>query len=356
MTNANLPTCVDEITHMQARAAIDMVMSITQPGHRLRLQTDGTERKVADSYKSAIMIATANSSLHAMLSTDTAAGTAGSMRVFEMKMLAQSVHTKAEADEFLRQLEQNYGHIGEVFINFVIRNRAAVEARVHHWIREIDKRCRITSAERFWSAVVAVVLTAGETANALRLLAYPVEPLLNWIVEHQVPYMRGVVNEEYRNPIAILTDYIAEKSGNILVVDKTTTIGANTSGQHIASETAYAVNKPTGALLGHYDLKTGILMLLKQGFKEHCARTGGNAARVLEELHTPRDVDGKGPKRIVIDRNARRTLGAGTEYAKGQTYCFLVNMKHPEIAGVQPVLVASNDGPQQVGAVGRPAG
>jgi hypothetical protein len=129
VTNANLPTGVDEITHLPAREAIDLVMNITQPGHRLRLGTDGAEKAVGDSYKSAIMISTANSSLHSLLSTDNAAGTAGSMRVFEMKMTPQRVHTKAEADEFLRQIKMHHGHIGEAVVQFVVRNRVAVEAR-----------------------------------------------------------------------------------------------------------------------------------------------------------------------------------------------------------------------------------
>lgn len=345
MTNANLPTCVDEITHLPAKDAIDLVMNITQPGHRLRLSTDGAERQVTDGYKSAIMIATANSSLHALLSTDNAAGTAGSMRVFEMKVTAQNVHTKAEADEFLRQLEQNYGHIGEVFASWVVRNRTLVEQRVQHWVRVIDERGRITSAERFWSAVVAAVLTAAEISKALGLLPYDAEALAEWVVAHQIPHMRGVVLEEYRNPVGVLTDFIAQKQGNIVVVDRATSIGANTAGQHVASEQAFAVNQPHGALLGHYDIRTGILVLLKQAFKDHCAMMGASSTRLLEELSTPRAFANQPPRRIVIDRNARRTLGKGTNLAKGQAYCFVVDMNHPEIAGAQPTLVASNDQP-----------
>ncbi len=347
MTNANLPTCVDEITHMLPREAIDLVMNITQPGHRLRLQTDGSERHSGDGYKSAIMIATANSSLHSLLSTDNAAGTAGSVRVFEMRMQAQHVHTKAEADEFLRQIEENHGHIAEAFVAWVIRNRAVVEQRVQHWVRVIDERGKMSSAERFWSAVVAAVLTAGEIAGVLGLIKYDIPALLDWVLETQIPHMRGVVNEEYRDPVAVLTDYIAEKHGSIVVLDKTTTIGSNTSGKHVAGESAFALNRPNGALLGHFDLKSGVLILLKQGFKEHCSKVGASMARILEDLSEPTPVNGGPPRRIVIEKNVRRTLGAGTDLAKGQAWCFVVDMKHPEIAGVQPVLAASNDDPQR---------
>ena len=40
--------------------AVDLAMSITQPGHRIRLQTDGVERATVGSYKATIMLTTAH--------------------------------------------------------------------------------------------------------------------------------------------------------------------------------------------------------------------------------------------------------------------------------------------------------
>lgn len=337
VTNGNYPTPVDEITHLPVREAIDMVMNITQPGHRLRLTTDGAERKVAENYKSAIMIATANSSLHALLSTDNAAGTAGSMRVFEMRFVAQVVHTKGEADEFLRQIKLNFGHIGEVFAQFVVTHRVAVEQRVQQLVREIDAEASIQSSERFWSARIAVGIVAGEIATTLGLLPYDVAKIRRWSVQRQIPFMRGVVREEYRDPLAVLTDYIAEKHSNIVIINRATGIGQNTAGQPVVGESAYAENVPHGALLGHYDVKAGVLYILKQGFKDHCNRIGASSSRVLDELNQPRARSSEVPSRVVIDRAIRRTLGGGTSLAKGQSWCFSVDMRHAEISGAVPL-------------------
>lgn len=335
-TNGNLPTCVDEITNMPPKDAVDMVMGITQPGHRLRLTTDGVERKQDDSYKSSIMITTANSSLHAMISTDNASGTAGSMRVFEMRFTAPRVHSKAQADEYLRQLKQHYGHLGEIFAHFVIRNRTAIANRLFRVMEQIDQEANIISAERFWSADIAAVYVTAEICDALKLLPYCPELVRQWAVRDQIPYMRGVVREEYRSPLAVLTDYIAEKHGNIALIDKATSIGANTSGQAVAADSAFALNHPHGALLGHYDMRNGVLALLKQGFKDHCARIGLSASRVLDDLVA---------SKVVLNRNARRTMGAGTTLAKGQAWCFVIDMKHPDISGTVPTLVAQGGTP-----------
>jgi hypothetical protein len=309
---------------------------------------------VADTYKSALMISTANSSLHNLLSIDNAAGTAGSMRVFEMKMLAQRVHTKAEADEFLRQIKLNYGHIGPVFARTVVMNLAAVEHRVQEVVREIDTAAVTTSAERFWSAVIAVVIVAGELANALGLVTYDIARLRRWAIESQIPHMRGVIKEEYRDPLAVLSDYIAEKSGNIIVINKSTGIGVNTAGAPAAVDQAYAVNRPVGALLGHYDQNAGVLYLLKQGFKDHCNRVWASSARIIEELHQLRGGDATTPaRRVVTERSIRRTLGAGTDYAKGQSYVFAIDMKHPDVSGVVPLTAVTNPTPQTSAPAGQ---
>jgi hypothetical protein len=341
-TNANLPTMMDEITHMPVKETQDLVMSITQPGHRVRLNTSGVELKPGGSYKSAIMISTANSSLHSVLSMDNAAGTAGSMRVFEMRFAAQTVHSKAQADEFMRQLEQNCGHIGEQFVAFVVKNREAVERRVQAVIREVDAEANITSGERFWSAYIACVVVAGEIAHALGLLPYDVAKVRNWLIRKQIPYMRGVIKEEYRDPLAVLTDYIAQSHGGILRIDRTGALGANTTGQPTAANSAFSMNTPNGALLGHYDRTAGVLYLLKQGFKDHCNRIGANSTRILDELATPRALSTEAPTRIITEKAVRRTLGAGTELAKGQSWCFAVDMRHQEISGHATLTVLNN--------------
>lgn len=342
MVNGSIPTGVDEITHMPSKDAIDLTMSVSQPGHRLRLGTDGVERSTGSGgTKSAIMLTTANSSLHSLISADTAAGTAGSMRVFEMRFAAPRIHTKAQADDFLRELEQNYGWIGEPFVQFVVRFRAKIEARMQQIEREFDQEAGIISSERYWSATVASALVAGEIAHAIGLLPYDVAAIRSWAAQRQIPYMRGVVREEYRGPLDVLMDYISEKHGSIVVIEKSTGAGVNTISGAQGGARDFASNQISGALLGHYDMASGVLYLLKQGFKDHCSRAGGSSTRILEELHQPRLMADQSQRRIVVDKNTRRTLGAGTILAKGQSWCFVVDMTHPDIAGAAPVLAAS---------------
>lgn len=324
---ANLPVCVDEITHMPIKDAVDLAMSITQPGHRIRLQTDGVERASLGSYKATIMLATANNSLHSTLSFDNSAGTAGSMRVFEIVFKANRVHEKHEADDFLFKLKENYGHIGEQFIMAVMRRRDEVAARVRTVMREIDVAAKIDSSERFWSATAAVVIVAGEIANELGLVPYNVSLLRQWVLEYQIPYMRGVVHDEYSDPLATLADYLETINSNVIVVKK------------MAGNLVNDVRKPVGALLAHYDMEDRMLFVLKKGFKDYCARTGANSAKILHELFEFRD-----GARIVSQKHTRRVLGAGTEFAKAQSWCFAINMDHPAVSGTVDLKIVGGSG------------
>lgn len=330
---ANLPICVDEITHMPIKDAVDLAMSVTQPGHRIRLGTDGVERASLESYKATIMLATANSSLHNMLSTDNTAGTAGSMRVFEINFKRQHVHKKHEADDYWHLLKENFGHIGELFVTNVMGRLEAVKARVRQVMREIDLAAGIQPSERFWSATVAAVIVAGEIAKEMGLLTYDPQALRKWALEVQIPYMRGVVQEEYSDPLTVLSDYLEQINGNIIVMSKA------------QQGNLYAQHVPKGPLLAHYDGHEKLLIVLKKGFKDYCVRTGANSLKILDELSQPRD-----GARIICNKHARRTLGAGTEYAKAQTWCFVINMSHPEVTGAidLEVLAGGNTGGDQV--------
>lgn len=332
-TLANLPICVDEITHMPVKDAIDLVMSVTQPGHRIRLNTEGIERNGSGSYKATIMLATANNSLHGVLSTDNAAGTAGSMRVVEIIFKAHHVHKKHEADAFWHALKQHYGHVGEAFMQYVVTHLDEVSARVRAMMRTIDEAVQTQASERFWSATIATILVAGEIAHELRLLPYDMAAVREWALTVQVPYMRGVVRDEYTNPLGILAEYLEHINGDILVATRMAGHANLTN----------VIKAPRGQLLAHFDTEEKTMWVLKKGFKDYCVRSGANFLKILDDLSIPR-LNAEGvTSRILASKNARKVLGSGTEYAKAQSWCFVINMAHPEITGAVDLALVKPD-------------
>lgn len=324
-TLANLPICVDEITNIPVKDAIDLAMSVTQPGHRIRLNTEGIERSATGSYKATIMLTTANNSLHSLLSTDNASGTAGSMRVVEIQFKRTLVHTKVQADDYIHELMQNYGHIGEQLMLHTMKHQKAVEKMIRAEMRAIDTECNIQPGERFWSSPAATAIAIGRLAATLGLIPYDIDAIRKWYVEMQVPYMRGIVVEEYSTPITALADYLEHINPNILMVQKS---------QNFNGSSVYPMREVRGELLARYDQEDKLMWVAIKPFKDWCIRQGLNHRKVVEELHQARQDDTGAMLRVILNPNIKKVLGAGTEYAKAQSRVFTVNMDHPEVRGV----------------------
>jgi hypothetical protein len=228
------------------------------------------------------------------------------MRVFEIKFKSTTIHTKPEADDFIHELKQNFGHIGPIFMAYVVAHSTHLETRVRDLMREIDEEASIQASERFWSAYAATSICAAEVANELGLLPYDPVAVKGWHLSVQIPTMRGVVNEEYTGPVGILSDYLEQNAGKVLITDD----GVPAKAIH-------------GELLAHYELATGYIAINKGAFKTHCVKIGANSTDVLNTLHT---------SRIVTNKDYKATLGKGTEYAKVQSRWVGFDANHPELS------------------------
>lgn len=330
-TLANLPICVDEITTIGLDEAHNMAMGVSQAEGRKRLNPDGTPQKEIEGEKATIVLTTSNNSLHGLLSTNNSSGTAASMRVFEINFTRQIFHKKWEADDFLHDLKRNFGHLGEIYIQYVTQNYATVLKQVREEMKRIDQEANIQSGERFWSGVAAAIIVTGRIASQLGLIQFDMEALRHWVLTVQIPAMRGVVHEEYSSPIGVLTDYLEMVSGNTLVVQKLK-----------ASGIVNIIKKPTNQLLAHYDYEDKTMWVLRKGFKDYCVKIGANFLKIIDDLHVAK-LDANGARqRVITNKNVKKVLGAGTEFGKAQAWCFIIDLKHPDCLGLPELEVVNN--------------
>lgn len=328
----NLPVCVDEITKMQQKDMVNLVMGVSQPQpKKIRCNNSGELREIPTNIRSTMMLTTANVSLHAVLSGDDASGTAGSMRVLEIMLPKIPHYEKSIGDQFLYGLRENYGHIGEVVVQYVTDHREEVDIRIRKKMEQIDAEGRIQGDERFWSAAAAPTIVKGEIARELGVLNFDMAAIQHWFIHVQLPYMRGVVVEEYVTPIGVVTNYLEHINSNILVTKKSSFGSGATIERH-----------PQGSLLARYDMSDNILWVLKKNFKDYCVKTGANGKQLLDTLFEPTILPGVASRRIVTSLSVRKVLGAGTDYAKAQAECFTLDMNHPELSGVLPTDLIQN--------------
>lgn len=326
----NYPVFVDEITHIQAEEAHDMVMHITQPNSdrdQLYASGDLKERNMITDSRSTLMLTTANSSLHNILSTQNTSGTAGSMRVIEIIFEAQKIHTKTQADEYLRNLRENHGHIGPEFAKHVVKTREASWKRVHQMMASIDTKANVEGCERFWSGGGAVSVVAAQMAKELGLLPFDPQQIEDWYLKRQLQIMRSVVSTEYNSSLEMFVEYLYSIHGQTIYVRSVP--GDNLGSKNVLSKHYHGV-------VAHYDLDLQEIWVSIPAFQAYCKSKKLNSSKIKHDLTRlkPSPQTGKlAPNVLKKVKDDRRTIGLDTEYSMGQSRCLIVDMTHPDLTG-----------------------
>ena len=313
-TLANLPVCMDEITEMDPRDAKKFVLNATQYNARIQMRPDGTPKPVRETFKSTPLLCSSNSSLHNLLGIENRAGIAGSMRVFEIFFPALSEEFKPEADAFLREIKENYGHIGPAFLALYMARREEIDEMVRATMAAIDRQFRIAAPERYYSAQIAAALVAGKLALEAGLLPFETEPVREWLLGPQLAEMRGVIVAEKvaQGPAAVLASFLNDKMA------QTITVFPQTQAGNINPD-----REPKGAIVAHQDKAKQTIDVRKDAFRRWCDERYHNGLHILGELQR---------MGIIIAADRKVTLGRDTPYAAGRTVCFTIDMTHPEFA------------------------
>jgi len=83
----------------------------------------------------------------------------------------------------------------------------------------------------------------------------------------------------------------------------------------------------------------------RTAFREYCYRKGANSLEIIGDLSATK-VDAHGhDRKVIVNKLTKKKLGAFTNYAKAQTNCFVVDMAHPDVAGVVDLKVAAANDP-----------
>ena len=308
-TLCQLPACMDELTEIDPRDAKNFVMGATQEDDRQRLNPDGTPKPKRSGNKSLITLCSANSSLHDLLGIDSRAGTAGNMRVFEIYFETLKLPPEA-ANEYLRGINQNYGWIGPEFMRRYIARREEIDTMVCAKRAELDRRFNLVGPERYWSAVMACAIVAGQLALDWGLLPFAIEPVRTWLYGEQLTTMRGIVQDEETeaSPASLIGAFLNDRAGATVVV----------SGTHVEGNlNDQALRELHGAIDCHHDLLKKVIYIRKDAFRRWCTSRNKNPLRTLADLER---------FGLVSGLDDRRILGEGTKYASARAVCFTYHL------------------------------
>jgi Domain of unknown function (DUF927) len=309
-TLCNLLITFDEATLLDGETLSSLAYAINQGHGKNRLDRNSQFKERLN--WGTLMLMTTNKSPHTVLGALKDDASAEAVRIFQYYVPPNTL-TKEFADAIFDKLNYNYGHAGPIYMQEVLRTRQQVIDRIKFWIREVDRLANVTSGERFWSAVPAVVLAAVEITNRLGLTNYDVARLLNFAVT-VITAMRVNVVEDTGTSIGTLADYFNTNLRNTLVVGPAA--GGTLSG---------VKHPPSAELRIRVDDAIGRAFLDRVGIRNYCVAKGVDPGSLREELKV---------MGVLIDDNHKIVLGKGTTFKSAQTRCWEIDMNHHAMTGV----------------------
>lgn len=177
----SLPVTIDEITNMPAMDASDFLYASTSGRGRDRMEGASNTIRHNNTTWSTLVITSANSSFEDKIRSLKASSEGELMRLMEIQVQRLYVGSKEETDALFASMKDNYGVVGEVYAQYLVRNVEEVKKLLSQVQKRIDARAGLTQKERVWSAMAATAITGGMIAKSLGLHDIDVTRVVNWV-------------------------------------------------------------------------------------------------------------------------------------------------------------------------------
>lgn len=318
----NLPATYDETTNLSGEDISDLAYAVTKGQGRQRLQSNGQAQENYGNWCT-LMACSANSSMVSALANHKADSSAEASRIFEYSVPPGTL-SKAEADDNFDLLNDHFGVAAVPYAQALINNREWARERVKHWVREVDRMSGTGSSERFWSAVVASVLTGFEVANMAGITTVNIERLLKFSLS-QIGAMRGTMVEQTRNAESLVADYINSNLRSMLV------LSSDRVGKTLATVT---ISPTSDRLLVRLERHKGRLYIDRADFRRFCGSRNADAKQVHEQLKSAG---------ILLADNSKCVLGKDTVFSGAQSWCWVLDFNNPALSGTAAAVQAVQD-------------
>ncbi len=216
-TYHNLPVVYDELTHIPAEEASSLIYNISNGKAKQRLAQNGRLRSNNSGWAT-IVLGTGNNLISEKLSHARADSSPELARLFEFTVRVQPHLTVAQAKTLFPKFERHYGHAGRMYAQYLVQHYDEVLDLLHKVQRACDIEAGINQLERYWSTLIACVLTACILCRRLDLVRFDVRALRQWIVD-QVKDNREMAVQSVQDPREQFGTMLAELYVGIIVTE-----------------------------------------------------------------------------------------------------------------------------------------
>ena len=313
----NLPLMWDDPRKPKTRADLrELLFQVAAGRTKQRSNVDGTPSEVVT--MQTLGIVTSNEPLLGELSVTT--GIAEAKRVLEVQVPAAKL---TAPDAIFSELDDNYGHAGAVFIEYVTQNLGLVRDRLTETKKIVRAALGHDASDRFYVNTVTVSLVGAEIAHSAGLVAFAPKPLLE--------YFRKVVTNTRDETTSALAEYTTESDVLAFITSRGVDGGVMDEFSRSSSAMGEILVRPADPMRPwHYVIEdcSGTLRIMMSRFREWYVETHGRPWNIAGWCERARQ------EGILKEHSARRSLAVGNLTFPGHNQVRVMVVRLPTMINV----------------------
>lgn len=275
----SIPSTFDEMTNTPEAELSKLAYLITQGEGKDRMKGSSNELRKNLAKWRTVALCSSNASFYEKLKSLKNSPAGELMRIAELEISevtgpgALSVeYAKAMFDH---QLRENYGHAGEIYIQYVVSNYEEVKDLFSATQKIVDSELKLANRERFWSGLCASVSTAMVIMKRLEICSWDIGRINRWM-RPMIHGLRSQTSSPMDNDLNILGDFINRHSQHMLIVNDEVDRRSNLREAPLL--------EPKFDTKIRYEPDTKRLYIVAKAFKKDCTAAQINYTTTLDKL------------------------------------------------------------------------
>ena len=318
----SLPLTIDEVSNIDANELSELAYRVTQGRDKARLNRGAVEKGILNSWRT-LAVVSSNHSLVDRLSSLKGDASAEINRVFEYYINAVPEFDRKVCTEIYRNIEVNYGGVGEIYLQYLVDNFDKHQANIDRITDDIDKQTGARAEERFWSAIAGSAIYAGLVAQKLGLIRFDVAAVREWVIK-SIKAQRRSKFDQVTDAVSALGQFLDKFAGNTVIVQ----------GSGRSPEANNPLKVPQNSVVARFEREGNMLYISRQAFYEFCHKIYLSPHKLKKELEELK------PRSPLLLSDKRKVLTAGLANMSGAAVpTWMIDLAHPALGNVAMELV-----------------
>lgn len=288
----NLPFVADEISNWTIQDLSSFAYGVTEGRQKARMsQSSNAERFRGEDWR-LLAVSTSNAPFVEKIMAQKALPKAEAQRVIEIDVEGRKIPGIGEDDsnatilqkqvatQLAKDIDNNFGHLGEEYIQYVIQNLDTVKKLWAQVQDKIDAAAGLSASERFMSEAGTAIITGCFIAKQMGLIKWDLNPMFAALVRI-FKQKRNAIEDMGSDIMERLAEYLADNYNEILRIKSTDDMrGAD----KLAEQLVVPDSIPRNRLTMRYETDTSMLYISKVALREWCTKKNLNFRSFEVEL------------------------------------------------------------------------